>query len=164
TLLVSELGGSGGAYGATSYSYNAATNTATFTLPTPLPDGNYRARLAAAAVRDPAGNPLATDALVDFFVLGGDANRDRAVNQLDLDILTMNWQQSQRTFSQGDFSYDGRVDTRDLLILTSHWQGTLPSPAQTMRLAWPSPAQRLPWRMPAAQRDESNVLLAGELL
>jgi hypothetical protein len=94
-----------------------------------LGDGNYRARIAAADLTDLAGNPLAADAVLEFFVLGGDANRDRAVNQLDLEILTMNWQQSPATFSQGDFSYDGRVDSRDLLILAGNWQKVLSAPA-----------------------------------
>jgi len=95
-----------------------------------LGDGNYRARIAATDLTDLAGNPLAADAVLEFFVLGGDANRDRAVNQADLDILTMNWQQSPATFSQGDFSYDGRVDSRDLLILAANWQRVLSLPVE----------------------------------
>jgi len=92
-----------------------------------LPDGNYRVRIAAAGVNDRAGNPMVADHIFDFFHLCGDANRDRAVNQLDLDVLALNWQQSPRTFTQGDFNYDTRVDARDLLILAGRWLGSLAS-------------------------------------
>lgn len=114
------------------YSYNSNTNTATFTLPGTLADGNYRATLAAAAVTDAAGNHPASDAVIDFFVLAGDANHDRKVDITDLSILASNWQGAGKTFSQGDLNYDTKVDAADLSILSSHWQVTLGSvsPAQ----------------------------------
>ncbi|HWP40121.1 MAG TPA: Ig-like domain-containing protein, partial [Tepidisphaeraceae bacterium] len=96
-----------------------------------LPDGNYRATLQGFG--DVAGNMMSpTPDVHSFFVLGADANRDRAVNQADLDVLAGNWQQSPRTFSQADFNYDTRVDARDLYILAARWQTTLPplAPAQ----------------------------------
>jgi hypothetical protein len=46
----------------------------------------------------------------------------------DLGILATNWQQSPRTFSQGDFDYSGTVDVNDLGILASHWQQQLAPP------------------------------------
>jgi hypothetical protein len=121
-------------------SYDSPTNIATFTYAGGiLPDGNYRATIRSDAVRDAAGNALSGEQSFDFFVLAGDANRDRLVNQLDLDILVMNWQQSGRSFAQGDFNYDDRVDTRDLLILASRWQTALPAPLA----AWPRRGERL---------------------
>jgi hypothetical protein len=106
-----------------SLAWNAATRTATFTFPGYangiLPDGNYVATLHAAGVTDPPGQPLPADAVVSFFVLAGDANRDRAVNLLDFNILANNFGQSGRLFSQGDFSYDGTVDLLDFNILAN---------------------------------------------
>jgi Bacterial Ig-like domain len=107
-------------------SYNGATNTATLTFAGILTDGNYRLTLAAAGVSDTAGNLLASDYTLDFFVLAGDADHDRDVDVNDLGILASNWQQSPRTFSLGDFDYSGTVDVNDLGILASHWQQSLP--------------------------------------
>jgi hypothetical protein len=87
-----------------------------------LPDGNYQVTLLTAELRTPAGAPLETDHVFDFFVLAGDANRDRRVDSGDLDILVANWQQSSRTFSLGDFDLNGVVDVADLGILASNWQ------------------------------------------
>jgi hypothetical protein len=108
-------------FAATGVSYDAATNSATFTLTTPLADGNYRATLLASGVRDIADNALAADVPTDFFVLAADANRDRRVNLDDFNILATNFGQSNRTFSQGDFNYDGQVNLSDFNILASRF-------------------------------------------
>jgi trimeric autotransporter adhesin len=100
-------------------------------------DGNYSARMLIAGVEDLAGNLLAPAATeVDFFVLAGDANRDRKVDVADLGILASNWQQSGRTFSQGNFDYssNGLVDVNDLGILASQWQQQLAAPGPSARL------------------------------
>ena len=47
----------------------------------------------------------------------------------DLGILATNWQQTGRTFGEGDFNYDGSVDVADLGILATNWQGSLPMPS-----------------------------------
>jgi hypothetical protein len=94
-----------------------------------FPDGNYHLTLPAGSVEDNAGNPLETTFTFDFFVLAGDANRDRVVDVADLGILATNWQNNQTTFSLGDFSYNGRVDVTDLGILATNWQKSLPAPA-----------------------------------
>jgi len=94
-----------------------------------LPDGNYRLTIPAAKLTDVAGNPLTQDVSLDFFVLAGDANRDRTVGFADLLILAQNYNGTGRTFSQGDFNYDGKVDFSDLLILAQQYNKTLPPPA-----------------------------------
>jgi hypothetical protein len=94
-----------------------------------LPDGYYSASIAAGDVTDAAGNGLPQDAELSFYFMAGDANHDAAVDSADLGILSVNWNQSPRTFSQGDFSYDGRVDVEDIKVLASHWQTTL-TPSQ----------------------------------
>jgi hypothetical protein len=128
-VTVTNLTG-GGTIG-TSLSYSQPTATWTFTgVPGGiLPDGNYRATIAAANVTDVAGNPLLADVVLDFFALAGDANHDRKVDVGDLGILASNWQQSPRTFSLGDFDYSGTVDVNDLGILASHWQQQLGPPS-----------------------------------
>src|SRR4029078_12567991 len=91
---------------------------------------NFRATLIAATLQDGSGNALdgdydgvaGTDMTFDFFHLLSDANHDGKVDVADLGILASNWQQSPRTFSQGDFDYSGTVDVNDLGILASRWQ------------------------------------------
>jgi hypothetical protein len=111
-----------------SASYNTASRTVEWTLSSPLPDGNYRAKILAGSVADLGGNSLSADFTFDFFILSGDANQDRKVDAKDLGILSANWQGSGKTFSQGDFNYDGKVDISDLYILASKWQQTLAPP------------------------------------
>jgi predicted outer membrane repeat protein len=108
--------------------YDPSNRTATWQFTSTLPDGNYRANLAAGTITDVLGVPLEYDLLGDFYVLGGDANRDRVVDIRDLYIIATNWQGSGKVFSQGDFNYDGKVDAKDLGILSSHWQQALPPP------------------------------------
>jgi N-acetylneuraminic acid mutarotase len=112
----------------TGVNYDAATNAATFTLTTPLPDGNCRATLLAGGVTDAAGNALAANVPIDFFVLAGDANRDRQVNLADFNILAANFGQGPRTFSQGDFNYDTVVNLDDFNVLASRF-GAAVAPA-----------------------------------
>ncbi|HEY7090651.1 MAG TPA: glycoside hydrolase family 44 protein [Tepidisphaeraceae bacterium] len=128
-LVLSPLAG-GPAVPVTLLGYDSASNTATFSLPTPLPDGNYRATIAAGSIEDVSHNPSTSASSSDFFVLAGDANHDRKVNETDLGILSLNWGQTGRTFSQGNFDYspDGLVNIDDLNILASHWQQTLALP------------------------------------
>jgi hypothetical protein len=91
----------------------------------PLADGNYRVTLAAESVGDPSGNALAADFTFDFFVLAGDANRDRRVDFTELVALAQNYNQPSRTFSQGNFNYDGGVDFLDLVMLAQRYGGGL---------------------------------------
>jgi glucose/arabinose dehydrogenase len=110
-------------------SYDAPTNTATFTFPgfanAILSDGNYRATLRAAGVTDAAQNPLPEDHVSEFFFLRGDANRDGGVDADDFKILVANFGQSPRTFSQGDFNYDGIVNLLDFNLLASRFGAVL---------------------------------------
>ncbi len=110
-------------------SYDSATNTATFTLTTPLLDGNYRATLLASGVSDMAGNLLTANVPIEFFVLAADANRDRRVDLIDFNILAANFGQTGRTFSQGNFNYDpaGNVGLDDFNLLASRFGTILPS-------------------------------------
>jgi|GEM_PF-3351920 len=111
----------------TGFTYNPATQTATFTLPGILDDGVYTARLRADAVRDLAGNQMAADSVLEFFVLAGDANRDRTVNFNDLLVVAQHYGQDGQTFSQGNFDYseNGLVNFGDLLIVAQNYNATV---------------------------------------
>jgi hypothetical protein len=114
---------------------NAASNTAVFSFAgfpyNALPDGYYHATIPAANITDLAGNALGAAVQLAFYIMAGDADHNATVDSADLTMVSANWGQSPRTFSQGDFSYDGRVDVEDFKILTSRWQTSLP-PAQSV--------------------------------
>jgi hypothetical protein len=117
---------------ATSVSYDAATRTATFTLPTNLADGNYKATFVTNEIRDPSSNALDNTFAYDFFIFAGDANHDRRIDVADFKRLSANYgRTSGVTFADGDFNYDGKVDNADLGILSLRWNQTLNPPLQS---------------------------------
>jgi murein DD-endopeptidase MepM/ murein hydrolase activator NlpD len=109
--------------------WDPATKTATFAISSGgiLPDGNYRATLSGAGVLN-GSTPMAGDYNLNFFVLAGDATRDRWVDFGDLVILAQNYGQANKTFADGDFNYDGTVGFEDLVILAQRYNTTLPAP------------------------------------
>lgn len=132
-----------------SVSYDPITRTATWEFSRPLPDGDYRATVAAGSVKDTLGNGLPASLMGNLFALGGDANRDRKVDVGDLYILATNWNGAASTFSQGDFNYDGTVNAWDLAILSGNWQKTqAPPPAPAAPPSLPvAAARRTPVRV-----------------
>jgi hypothetical protein len=130
-LLLNDLG-TGAAVPTESIraSYDAASRTVTFTLPgfagRVLPNGNYRATLAAAGVHDRAANRLAAEGATEFFVLTGDINRDRSVNGSDFSILASNFGKTARAFADGDLNGDGSVDGSDFSLLASNFGRSVP--------------------------------------
>src|SRR5688572_17576932 len=114
-------------------SYDAASRTATFTFPGypggALPNGNYRATLAAGSVADASGNLLGLAHAAQFFVLAGDLNRDRAVNGTDFALLAGNFGKAGMSYAQGDSNADGSVNGSDFAILAGNFGKTLPAPA-----------------------------------
>ncbi|MCS7033605.1 MAG: S8 family serine peptidase [Phycisphaerae bacterium] len=99
-----------------------------------LPDGNYRATIAAGAISDPYGNTNLNPSVLNFFVLGGDANRDRTVDLTDFGILAANFN-SFATFSGGDFDYNGSAGLGDFSILAANFNTSLPMPSEASRPA-----------------------------
>jgi hypothetical protein len=124
-VTISRAGG--GTVTPTGYTYNTATNIATFTLVAPLPDGDYTATITAVGVKDNAGNALAGDYVMPFFVFAGDANHDRTVDLTDFTFLASNFNGTNKTFGEGDFNYDGKVDLTDFTILASKFNMMLGS-------------------------------------
>ena len=107
-------------------------DSATVTLAgNPPADGNWRLGLDPAAVADAAGNALAGDATLDFFVLAGDFNRNRVVNTQDLLTVLQNFGTAQ-TLSGGDATYNGLVNTQDLLAVLQRFGQSLPPPAASL--------------------------------
>jgi ELWxxDGT repeat protein len=110
------------------FSYDPATRTATFRLPAGLPNGDYRAILAASATAGGSGVPMASDYVLDFFVLTGDITRDRSVNGTDFAILAGNFGKGGMTYAQGDLNGDGSVNGSDFALLAGNFGRTLPAP------------------------------------
>ncbi|HQY89645.1 MAG TPA: hypothetical protein PK402_13410, partial [Tepidisphaeraceae bacterium] len=89
-------------------------------------NGNWH--VSGPGPTDLAGNsPGAID--FDFYVLAGDANRDRVVNFADLLIIAQRYNTSNNGFSQGNFDYssNGLVDFSDLLIVAQNYNVSVPA-------------------------------------
>jgi hypothetical protein len=131
----------GAAVASQSFTYDAALRRLTVTFdPRTTADANYRLTIAAGALPG-----LATAHQYDFFVLAGDATRDRVVNFDDLLILAKNYNKTAVTFAQGDMNYDGVVNFDDLLILAKAYNNAMPAPVPP-----PAPAPLLLAAAPAA--------------
>ena len=126
--------------GSMALTFDAGTSTATITFPGfangVLPDGNYRLTLLSPGITNGAGQQLDANRdgtggdnfTFEFFVLAGDANRDKAVNLQDFNILAANFGQAPRNFAQGDFDYSGTVNLQDFNILAARFGAVLPGP------------------------------------
>jgi hypothetical protein len=139
--IVQPSSGLGVPVSKTAVAWDATTFTATIRFPGfaggVIPDGNYQVTVFAPDIRDGINNALdgnadgaaGDDAVADFFVLAGDANRDRAVNFLDLAQLAQNYNATGggKTYVDGDFNGDGNVDFLDLAILAQRYNTTLPA-------------------------------------
>jgi hypothetical protein len=134
----------GGGFLATAVTFDAANALATYTVAGGLPDGNYTATLSVGTARDLANNPLAGQFNFSFFVLRGDANRDRTVNIADFSILGANFNQL-GTFGEGDFNYSGTVDIADFALLGSRFNVSLPQPPGRAPLAGVAPPAEKPF-------------------
>lgn len=100
---------------------------------TVLENGNYKAFIPGAAIRDYAGNAFGNDISLDFYSLTGDFNRDRNVNFGDLLTLAQNYGRlfssaNGLAHSKGDITGDGWVNFSDMLILAQVY-GTYLAPA-----------------------------------
>jgi hypothetical protein len=156
------------------FAYDPATQTATWTLPATLADGNYRATLAATAVTDAQGRQLdgnadgtaGDDFTTDFFHLTGDINHDRSVDFLDLATLAQNYNSTSggMTWAQGDFNGDGNVDFLDLAKLAQNYNTSLPAPAPAAPAApAPAPSPAAPVVSAASAPMESPAPVTAEV-
>jgi hypothetical protein len=130
--------------------YDQTLQRASFTFPNytygALPDGIYAATLSGSGISDIAGTTMASNYSQNFLVLAGDANRDKKVDLTDFTILASNFNQSGKTFSQGDFSYNGIVDLTDFTILASKFNQSLATqgaPGTTVAAEAATPLRRV---------------------
>ncbi len=138
----------------------APTNRLVVKFPGILPDGRYRFTLMAAGVQTAAGGKLAQDVVVDFQVLGGDANRSGKVDLADFNILAANFgKQGNLTFSQGDFNYDNRIDIQDFNILATNFGRTLPGLAALHVVPKP-PTKSVPYPIRFSSSVRANAFSA----
>jgi Dockerin type I domain len=120
-----------------------------------LPDGNYRLVLPAGSVADAAGRTMGHDYVLNFFVLAGDVNRDRAVNGSDFAILAGNFGRggSFATYARGDLNGDGSIDGADFSLLAANFGKVLPAPQPVVVIAsMSSPAEPAPAKFPLTKR------------
>jgi hypothetical protein len=109
--------------------WDADSHTARWTFPghpAGLPDGRYRATLAATSASNRSGSPLAAATTVDFGVLAGDATGDGRVDFADLVRLAQSYDTTGRTYQDGDFNFDRSVDFADLVLLAQRYDTALP--------------------------------------
>jgi hypothetical protein len=111
-------------------SWDGDSRTARWTFPgypAGLPDGRYRATLAAGNVSNPAGSSLASPITLNFGVLAGDATGNGRVDFGDLVLLAQNYNTTGgRTYADGDFNFDHNVDFEDLVLLAQRYNTSLP--------------------------------------
>jgi hypothetical protein len=125
-------------------SYDAKTNTATWTLPNltggSLPDGNYVATVLAQSVTDAAGNILQTSGAgqtgskytFQFFRYYGDIDGDRDVDFYDLYQFQQTYLKNSSNPNYNaalDYNGDGDVDFGDLSYYRAHYETVLAPPA-----------------------------------
>ncbi len=100
--------------------YDDLTQSIVYRFATPPADGDYRVDVPALALTGGDGVFNRKSAGGTFFVLAGDADRDRRVSLADFGRLRANFGQA-GTFSQGDFNYDGVVNLADFGILRANF-------------------------------------------
>jgi len=114
-------------------SYDALTNTATFSL-APLLDGtlinaNYTFTLQGSEVTDAMGTPVATDEVLTGYYLAGDADGSRSVNLADFGILRANFGTGGGSLFDADFNLDGSVNLTDFGILRANFGASVAAPS-----------------------------------
>jgi len=90
-----------------------------------LPDGNYRLTIVAANVKDISNVAMTADVTYDFYVLNGDATRDRKVDTMDFNVLSNYFGSGAQVSSHGDFNYDTLVDSIDFGLLVGQFGKSL---------------------------------------
>ena len=51
----------------------------------------------------------------------GDANLNGKVDKYDLHIVSANWLESAKAWTDGDFTGDGIVNLEDVAVMTGNW-------------------------------------------
>jgi len=123
--------------------YDASSNTTTWTSATVIPDGNYKATLQAAGIADALAQKLdgngdgssGDDYGFSFFKFAGDADRDRSVGFADLVKLAQNYGKTGQSWGDADFNGDGNVDFADLVVIGQNYGTTFDAPTPAAAIA-----------------------------
>ena len=154
-------------------SYNTLNNVVTFAAGGSgmLANGNYRATVNAAGVTDAAGNAMAANSVLNFYVLTGDVTRNRVVDSDDFIALAANFGRTGRTFAQGDVDGNGTVNSDDFIILAANFAKTVPEPralvaapqvaASSSVTATTPPKRVVPVRRSPPSRTPARLLRPG---
>jgi hypothetical protein len=142
-------------------SYDSATNTATWTSSSMLPDGNYKATLLAAGINDATVRKLdgngdgqgGDNYTLNFFMLAGDANRDRTVSFADLVAVAQHYGNTGKSWIDGDFNGDGIIGFADLVAVAQRYGTSLAEAS--------APVPSLPVSLPA---DDAPSLPAAPMV
>ncbi|MCS7034472.1 MAG: S8 family serine peptidase [Phycisphaerae bacterium] len=147
---------------ATVFDYDAPTNRVDIRFPgmpgAIVPDGNYTVSVRST---DPAGNLMPAPYNFSFFILYGDANRNRTVDLADFAPMASNFGQSPRSFAQGDFNFDTTVDLADFALLASNFNRTLPAPSDLPRAQGLFSSQPVTSPRPHQTHSDWDELLAA---
>ena len=95
----------------------------------------------------------------NFFVLAGDATRDRSVDTVDFARVIVGFGTAgTKIFSQGDFNYDTLVSSLDFNILVANYGKSLPAVAASLPVA--AGARSSPFSDSGQAADDLADLLA----
>ena len=131
---------------------SGSSSVATVAFTGVLPDGNYEIRVLANSISASSGPSNTAELKGSFYVMAGDANRDRHVNFDDLIVLAQNYNKAGKTFSEGNFNYNagGNVNFDDLIILAQKYNTAITAPAIAAVNSLQAPAPVTKKREPAA--------------
>ena len=166
-----------------SVTFDHTNNSALFRFGYLLSDDDYQATILADSVRDTDNKPLFGDFQFDFFVMAGDANRDRKINIADFLRIDRGSARGLTGFGNGDFDQSGEIDGADYFIIDQAYLDFIsrnPSPSSPSSSP-PSPAPSLaeevghiagmnpspyPFLLsrPADEDEEADLLAASETL
>ena len=73
-----------------------------------------------------ASGDKTSDVAIGDQIITGDANLDGVVDDLDLEIINLNWQGTEQGWIDGDFNFDGIVNAADLNLYATHIGQTAP--------------------------------------
>lgn len=169
-----QVTGSAGAIGISTFAYQAATRTATWTLATPLPAGDVN--LLLTGVKDVAGNLLdgewttqqlastsgngaaGGDFQFEFRSLPGDATQDGTVDAADYTVWADHFLSAHpEQVPLINFNGDGLIDAGDYTVWADHFLESLPSAAPAWLPSDAAPALLIAEPKPALEKPAVSV-------
>jgi hypothetical protein len=103
--------------GSFTFSATGQRTIATWRAVNLLPDGLYRATIAADNVTDRAGNLMSAPVTLDFRVFAGDADGNGVINFDDYARIDNGFNNNLIGYANGDFNYDGVINFDDYALI-----------------------------------------------